>query len=359
MLSTGTMGGQAFLLVLCFCEEAAKQLNTFATLYFTSKKESSLGSGARGLQTYISKSLDDYLPEYFIRRLFSQNQVKASLKYRVRPGPKRRNITPWRSEQQTLSECPLCARHHVGCRGPKDNKDLIPVLQNLSELTQALGWWKLSKNRINVNIAEPLGKGDLIDVANWTSHHHSVQSFRWRVNKNLALPHLRDRWSLWNQTVQVCALLCCWTDCQIWGRLLECNFIICKNRVTNTCLTDHCEDYAKLFGQGHCSDRVLSRFPFPTQNGMKILGLCLVPGVFKHFNVTHYSNKNNWNGTLKIILEILSREYLDIVTRTKKLQNYFFQIVVIFSLTQMSNPQIIYSFKQDSVKPTLGILHTS
>lgn len=43
------------------------------------------------MQRYISKSLDNHLPEYFIRRLFSQNQVKASLKYCVRPRPKRRN----------------------------------------------------------------------------------------------------------------------------------------------------------------------------------------------------------------------------------------------------------------------------
>lgn len=65
-------------------------------------KASSVGSGTWGLKTYITKSLDNHSPEYFIRRLLSQNQVKASLKYCVRPRPKRRNIIPLKSTQHTL-----------------------------------------------------------------------------------------------------------------------------------------------------------------------------------------------------------------------------------------------------------------
>lgn len=61
----------------------------------------------RDLQTYKSTSLDVNLPEYFIRGLLSQNQVKASLKYCVRPRPKRRNIIQLKSTQQTLSPCQI------------------------------------------------------------------------------------------------------------------------------------------------------------------------------------------------------------------------------------------------------------
>lgn len=125
-LPMGMVGGQAFFLFvllflfLFFCYKVAKQLITFAILHFITRKGSSLGNMAWGLQTYISKSLDNHLPEYFIRRLFSQNQVKASLKYCVRPRPKGRNIIPLTNTPQTS----VCARYHA--RFPRTQRQWGP-----------------------------------------------------------------------------------------------------------------------------------------------------------------------------------------------------------------------------------------
>lgn len=113
-----------------FVTGRAERLNVFPVLYFTTRKESSMRCGTWCLQMYTSKLLDNHLPEYFIRRLFSQNQVKASLKYCVRPRPKRRNIIQLKSTQQTLSEHPLRARHNARFWRPKDKEDLVLVLKN-------------------------------------------------------------------------------------------------------------------------------------------------------------------------------------------------------------------------------------
>ena len=74
---------------------------------------------------YISTSLDNHLPEYFIRRLFSQNQVKASLKYCVRPRPESRNSTQLKSINKhslNVHSVPSTMSRYLR---PKDRGDLV------------------------------------------------------------------------------------------------------------------------------------------------------------------------------------------------------------------------------------------
>ena len=110
-------------------------------------------------------SLDNHLPEYFIRRLFSQNQVKASLKYCVRPRPERRNSMQLKSINKHSLKVHSVPSTTPRFWRPKDRGDLVRVLKNPTNVSsQDTECCNSIKNSINPKITDPPGKWNLIDM---------------------------------------------------------------------------------------------------------------------------------------------------------------------------------------------------
>ena len=118
---------------------------------------------------YISTTLDNHLPEYFIRRLFSQNQVKASLKYCVRPRPERRNSTKLKSINKHSLNVHSVPSTTPRFWRPKDRGDLVRVLKNPTNVSsQDPECWNSIKNSISAKVTIPPGKWNLIDMTTGT-----------------------------------------------------------------------------------------------------------------------------------------------------------------------------------------------
>ena len=114
---------------------------------------------------YVSTSLGNHLPEYFIRRLFHQNQVKASLKYCVRPRPERRNSTQLKSINKHSPNVHSVPSTMPRFWRPKDRGDLVRVLKNPTNVSsQDTECWHSIKNSINPKITDPPEKWNLIDM---------------------------------------------------------------------------------------------------------------------------------------------------------------------------------------------------